>query len=251
MLNMSEREARRQFVARQGALQTLELTEAYNTGATTTTGGAVEYINLWLLGRCLQVFSTGTGERSAYPQRLCNYSFLTTGGRPDFQVNTVKCLVRWAKVVADLATPAKFLTKIRTTFLLSVQDAAAVLKVSRPTVYQWQTLNQMDQIRAHRDRDRLMTLYRLAKEWDRLGQLSGRWLTLPLERTGATVLDILCADAIDENALLQAHREIAELRPQLAEAEHRTSLEGVRAMRPAFSKLAEMERKRHARKGKS
>lgn len=251
MLKMNEREARRELVARQGALQILEQAEAYNTGATTTTGGAVEYINLWLLGRCLQVFSTGIEERLANPERICNYSFLTTGGRPDFQVNTTKCLVQWGKVVADMATPAKFLTKIRTTFLLSVQDAATVLNVSRPTIYQWQTLTQMDQIRAHGDRDRLMIVYRLAKEWDGLGQVSGRWLTLPLEKTGATVLDILRANTINENALIQAHREIAALRSQLAEAEHRSSLEGVRAMRPAFSKLAEMERKRHARKGKS
>ena len=251
MLNMSEQEARRQLLMRQSPLQVIEQGSAYNTGSNATTAGAVEYINLCLLGRYLHVLSTGADERVNKQLRLHTYHLSSTGGGPDFQINAVKCLTRWGQMISDMATPAKLLASLRTTFMLSVQDAAAVLQVSRPTVYQWQTLEQMEQIRARRDRERLLTVYRLAKEWDSLGNLSGRWLTLPLERLGKTVLEILQDEVIDRDALIVAHHEIAALKYQLIQAENRAALQGVRAMRKSLGKLNDLERKRRERKDKS
>lgn len=148
-----------------------------------------------------------------------------------------------APVPSPVLTPAEMLEAIRSAFMLNVSNAAEVLRVTRPTIYQWGALTDVAQIRAREDRERLQTLTRLAQAWRARGSLTGRWLVQPLPE-GPTVLDLLSEAHIDEVALLAAHSTLRAAAPRLRKAEHVRAMEAAEALGSAFEKLAGNEQKR-------
>lgn len=147
-----------------------------------------------------------------------------------------------------ILTPAEMLSIVRDTFLLNVSDAARVFKVSRPTIYQWMNLTDIEQVRALQDRNRIKDLYRLSRIWAGMGRLTGRWANQVL-RNGQSIIDLLSADKIDEQAIIDAHQQLLTASDFLRQGELSRSLSAARAMEGAFSNLAKNEEKR--RKGRS
>jgi DNA-binding transcriptional regulator YiaG len=145
-----------------------------------------------------------------------------------------------------VVSPAKMVEVVRSAFRLTVSDASKVLQVSRPTVYQWESLTDIEAIRAFNDRDRLKKLYQIALRWAARPPLRGRWLHAPL--SSGSVFDLLSDTKIDEGALNHAYDELSAMASRLQDDEHQRVVDAVEAMKGAFEKLAANEKKR-ARKG--
>lgn len=226
MLKMNEEAARQELFARRNGQQNSNSTwaDGYNTGFTHVAIGAKEYINY----------------------RLANGALLLSTRGSTFCILEIKSQFTLALPTRPIVTPAEMLTSIRNAFMLTVSTASAVFKVSRPTIYQWVSLSNIEQIRARSDRDRMKELYRLAQTWIHKGPLAGRWVeeTLP---SGISVLDLLSADTINQAAVLQAHDLLSNAKNRLRKAEHSRSLAAVEAMQSAFETLAAKEKNR--RKG--
>lgn len=133
-------------------------------------------------------------------------------------------------------SPASALDAVRDVFGLNVSETAAVLEVTRQTVYQWTKLDDMQQIRAHNDRNRIKMLYRAAKRWQNLPRLKGRWLYALLP-AGNTVLDLLRAPVVDEKALLEAHAALTVSTAKLRQEEGERTGKAIEALAGAFGGL--------------
>ncbi|HKU27904.1 MAG TPA: hypothetical protein VJQ54_20710 [Candidatus Sulfotelmatobacter sp.] len=239
MLNINEQEAFREEFARSSFLRRFDdFWDGYNTGVSIVASNASEYISYCLI--------KGAADRvcSAQPSHDLGGRFIATGGAMflvyEFRAEAETC-------ATVFATPAQMLETIRSAFMLKVSAAAAVLRVTRPTIYQWSTLNDVAQIRAREDRERLQTVFRLARSWNDAGSLMGRWLerTLP---SGRTVLDLLSDVHIDETAMMAAHSTLKAAAPQLRKAEHDRALGASKVLSSAFEKLAANEQKRRKEK---
>lgn len=242
MLKMNEEEACREIFARNA---NLNYTRAggYNTGATLSTYDANEYI-IYNVQRNIYCNPYKIGEHppmgALYPWGSNGYLSTGTSG---FCFLEVKGFPPKAEIVENIVTPAKMVAAVREAFMLTVSDAALVFKVSRPTIYHWETLDDMDQIRSRSYQNRIKELYRLSKAWAKLGPLTGRWLKVTLQ-VGVSVLDLLAAGKIDMGAILAAHKQIKSSKDRLRQAEHTRSLEAVQAMKSAFETLATKEKLR-------
>lgn len=142
-------------------------------------------------------------------------------------------------------TPASVLDVVRTVFGLNISETAEVFGITRQTAYQWMKLTDMEQVRAHENRDRLKQLYCAAQSWQNLSPLKGRWLYALLP-SGNTVLDLLRAPQIDLIALQSAYQAVA------ASTQERRREEGERATRAvqhAGESLSDIGAGRKARKG--
>lgn len=256
MLNMNREEALREVFARQGALQMMAQAEPYNTGASSTTRNAVEYINLWLLGRYLSTWAPGPENQAQHDFGLIGTRFVLSTGAAEYRMNTVRCSTNEPSQTAPdnalvvnegFATPANIVSTIRRAFMLSVRDTAAVFRVTRPTIYQWQTLTDLTLIRAHEDRNRMKTLYQLALVWAREGPLPGNWLTQPLAATGQSVLDLLSSEKLDVEAVRNARTILQAAVKDLAGAEHERSRRAAEGLARAIGRMAEHEERRRKR----
>lgn len=105
-------------------------------------------------------------------------------------------------------SPASVLDGVRTVFGLNISEAAEVFGITRQTAYQWMKLTDMEQVRAHENRDRLKQLYGAAQSWQNLPPLKGRWLYALLPG-GNTVLDLLKAPQINLDTLQAAYKALA------------------------------------------
>lgn len=142
-------------------------------------------------------------------------------------------------------SPASVLDGVRAVFGLNISEAAEVFGITRQTAYQWMKLTDMEQVRAHENRDRLKQLYGAAQSWQILPPLKGRWLYALLP-AGNTVLDLLKAPQIDLDALQAAYQALA------ASAANRRREEGERATQAATAlagAFAGLGAGRKARKG--
>lgn len=148
-----------------------------------------------------------------------------------------------AKPLSPVVTPADMLNTVRDAFMLNVSDAAKVFGVTRPTIYLWSTLTDIEQIRAHAVRDRMKMLYRLSLGWNRLGPLTGRWTSQVL-RSGQSVIDLLSAVTIDHKAILDAHAQLRSASSSLREAEAVRALNAAKALGPAFDRLSSLQEER-------
>jgi len=105
-------------------------------------------------------------------------------------------------------SPASVLDRVRTVFGLNVSEAAEVFGITRQTAYQWMKLTDMEQVRAHENRDRLKQLFGAAQFWQNLPPLKGRWLYALLP-SGNTLLDLLKAHQVDLDALQATYQTLA------------------------------------------
>lgn len=242
MLKMNEEGARREFFARSGLQNNFPFwADGYNTGSTLVANDAKEYINYYLAKRA----ERGCSMSSLSPDRQSGVLLLSTGGSAIF-ICEIKSQFTLMLPSRPIVTPAEMVTAVRKAFMLTVSTASAVFKVSRPTIYQWESLSDIEQIRAHSDRDRMKELYRLAQAWVARGPLAGRWLEETLS-SGMSVLDLLSTDRINQAAVLAAHDLLSTVKSKLRGAEHSRSLASVKAMQTAFETLAANEKNR--RKG--
>jgi hypothetical protein len=142
-------------------------------------------------------------------------------------------------------SPASVLDRVRTVFGLNISEAAEAFCITRQTAYQWMKLTDMEQVRAHENRDRLKQLYGAAQFWQNLPSLKGRWLYALLP-AGNTVLDLLKAPQIDLDALQAAYRALAASTTDRRREEGERATQAVTALAGTFAGLGAG---RKARKG--
>lgn len=142
-------------------------------------------------------------------------------------------------------TPASVLDMVRSVFGLNISETAEVLGITRQTAYQWIKLTDMEQVRAHENRDRLKQLYCAAQSWQNLPPLKGRWLYALLP-AGNTVLDLLKAPQIDLISLQTAYQAVAASTQERRREEGERATRAVTALAGAF---ADLGAGRKARKG--
>lgn len=142
-------------------------------------------------------------------------------------------------------SPASVLDRVRTVFGLNISETAEVFGITRQTAYQWMKLTDMEQVRAHENRDRLKQLYSAAQSWQNLPPLKGRWLYALLP-TGNTLLDLLKAHQIDLDALQAAYQALSASTADRRREEGERATQAATALAGAFAGLGAG---RKARKG--
>ena len=133
-------------------------------------------------------------------------------------------------------SPASVLDGVRTVFGLNISETAEVFGITRQTAYQWMKLTEMDQVRAHENRDRLKQLYSAAQLWKKHPLLKGRWLHALLP-AGNTVLDLLKAPQIDLDALLGAYQALSTSAAGRRREEGERATQAATALTGAFAGL--------------
>ncbi len=142
-----------------------------------------------------------------------------------------------------LATPATIVDRARNLLALTVTDAGRVFRVSRPTIYQWQSIGDIGQIRSHKDRQRLKDMWSIAETWSKLTPLKGRWLNHILPG-GKSLLDLLSVEKIDVAAVLSAHASLSMSQQELRGKEHQRVLQVLPGLRDAFKNLDALTQQR-------
>jgi hypothetical protein len=142
-------------------------------------------------------------------------------------------------------SPASVLDRVRTVFGLNISETAEVFGITRQTAYQWMTLTDMNQVRAHENRDRIKQIYRAAQSWQKQPQLKGRWLYALLP-AGNTVLDLLKAHQVDLDALQSAYQALSASTADRRREEGERATQAATALAGAFAGLGAG---RKARKG--
>ncbi|MFH2000030.1 MAG: hypothetical protein ABIK28_10130 [Planctomycetota bacterium] len=177
------------------------------------------------------------------PTQVLDYFSLGMPGLLDAstRVNQVFSIEIRPVQVSPVLTPAEMLNTVRDVFTLNVTDAARAFLVTRPTIYQWASLDDISQIRARNVLKRMKELYGLAIKWKSLGPLTGRWANMPLrDCSGQSVVDLLTADPIDHQAVLGAHAQLKAASAQLRQAEIDRSVKAVKALEGAFTRMDEL-----------
>ena len=146
---------------------------------------------------------------------------------------------------AVVLSPASVLDGVRKVFGLNISETAEVFNITRQTAYQWMKLTDMEQVRAHENRDRLMQLYGAAQSWQNLPLLKGRWLYALLP-AGNTLLDLLKTHQIDLDALQAAYQALAANTADRRREEGERATQAATALAGAFAGLGAG---RKARKG--
>lgn len=236
MLKMSQEEARRERRSRVSRLRAAD-SETYNTGAAVVVGDAPEYI----LGYLRDTRSPYVHGQAPYTDRQISSG---TGGTGSVLIFGVRGST--ASPSPIMLNPAAVLHAVRSIFHLTISQTAEVFRVSRPTIYQWQTLEDDKNIRAQKDCNRMRNLYDLANKWKMLGPLTGRWLTTPIQ-DNKSVFEMLCEDQPNEVALHNAHAQLLAASVRLKEAENRKSIEAVKALDDPFAKLDKAAKRRAKR----
>lgn len=147
---------------------------------------------------------------------------------------------------ATAITPASVVDQTRTVFSLNISDTADVFSVSRPTIYQWMKLEDIDLVRASQDRDRIKAVYRATRLWQKFRPLTGRWQQAILP-SGACLLDLLKEAQIDLAALEQAYDFLAATGNKRRKEQSARAQKAVAALADAFSDLT---KESNARRGK-
>lgn len=131
-------------------------------------------------------------------------------------------------------SPASVLDRVRAVFGLNISEAAEVFGITRQTAYQWMKLTDMEQVRAHENRDRLKQLFSAAQLWQSLPPLKGRWLYALLP-SGNTLLDLLKAHQVDVDALQAAYRALAASTTDRRREEGERATQAATALAGAFA----------------
>lgn len=141
-----------------------------------------------------------------------------------------------AEPFSAMLSPASVLDVVRTVFGLNISETADVFRITRQTVYQWMKLTDMEEIRSHDNRHRLRQIYAVAKLWQNLPQLKGRWLHALLP-TDNTVLDLLKASEVGRDALLAAHHALSARTLDRLTEEGERATQAATALMGAFASL--------------
>jgi hypothetical protein len=144
-------------------------------------------------------------------------------------------------------SPALVLDLVRTVFGLNISETAEVFGITRQTAYQWMKFTEMDQVRAHENRDRIKQLYGAAQSWQTHPTLKGRWLHALLA-TGNSVLDLLKTSPVDLDALQAAYQALSASAAERRREEGERTTQAVNALAGAFAGLGAG---RKSRKGES
>lgn len=215
---INQKQGRREWLARMGATTPVRFAEcAYGTGWDTSASDALSYVLL------LRISQSASSTAESVQYRLDSW-------RPDTQEFTASWagMLRYHSymqceqthtLVPSPVTPASIVDMVRTTFVLSVSDAAEVFRVSRPTIYQWSKLKSMEQIRSGEDRDRLKKLYGLVATWAARPALRGSWYRHVLP-SGQTVIDLLKGEQLDSAEFAQIHILLEQQCHMLQATEH-------------------------------
>ncbi|MCB9654428.1 MAG: helix-turn-helix transcriptional regulator [Deltaproteobacteria bacterium] len=107
----------------------------------------------------------------------------------------------------------ELLAQIRSSFGLNVKQTAEALRVERPTVYAW--INESSAPNADNE-ERIRSLGRLSKAWQRLTSVSAGRISTSVLSTGATLLDLLRQEPIPFD-------EVLEILPEVASRAERTA----------------------------
>lgn len=130
-------------------------------------------------------------------------SYCGTGGE-----SAVSVLLE-AQKEPDVLSYQETIASIRSALSLQIKELAEILGVTRPTVYSW--INNDSQPSAD-NRKRLQQVYRIASRWNQLCRLPAENLIRSPGRSSLSVLDLLKADTISEDTVVERLRELAELR---------------------------------------
>jgi hypothetical protein len=133
-------------------------------------------------------------------------------------------------------SPAAVLDRVRAVFGLNISQTAEVFGVTRQTVYQWMKFTDMEQVRAHENRDRIKQLYGAAQTWQNLPPLKGRWLYALLP-AGNTVLDLLKDPQLDIDALQAAYQALSIGTAERRREEGKRATQAAAALGDAFAGL--------------
>lgn len=136
-----------------------------------------------------------------------------------------------------VVSPASVVDLARNVFGLNISETADVFRVSRPTIYQWLKLEDMEQVRSREDRERIKAVYQAAQLWQQYPLLKGRWLQAILP-SGTTALDILKAQKIDPDALRAAYTTLAAGTGMRRKEEGERAQQAISKLAEAFSQLA-------------
>ena len=131
-------------------------------------------------------------------------------------------------------SPASVLERARAVFGLNISEAAEVFGITRQTTYQWMKLTDMEQVRAHENRDRLKQLFGAAQLWQNLPPLKGRWLYALLP-SGNTLFDLLKAHQVDRDALQAAYQTLAASTTDRRREEGERATQAATALAGAFA----------------
>lgn len=142
-------------------------------------------------------------------------------------------------------SPVTVLDVVRTVFGLNISETAEVFGITRQTAYQWMKLTDMEQVRAHENRDRLKQLFVAAQTWQSLPPLKGRWLYALLP-TGNTMLDLLKTPQVDLDVLQAAHQALSA---STADRQHEEGARATQAATALAGAFAGLGAGRKARKG--
>lgn len=147
---------------------------------------------------------------------------------------------------AAVITPASVVDLARTVFSLNISDTADVFGVSRPTIYQWMKLGDIDLVRSSQYKERIKMVYRATQFWQKFRPLTGRWQQAILP-SGACLFDLLKAEKIDLAALEEAYAFLDATGEKRRKEEGARAKKAVGALADAFANLA---KEANARRGK-
>lgn len=243
MYQINAESGRFEHMVRQGAMNAYVLPKmAYNTGTAISTPDPASYLlsaQLWSLleSSPMQPQPGGAGDslilREATSGGLVLVHRLTTQAAEPAR----------AQEAEEAVTPAMIVEFVRRVFALNMSDAAEAFRVSRPTIYQWAKLMDIEQVRSHSDRERLKALHRITKLWAGREPLVGRWQSMILP-SGKSVLDLLKEPQLNVLALTEAHRVLADRKDILRREDHRRAQGAAAALGNAFAKLGEAQGRR-------
>jgi hypothetical protein len=106
----------------------------------------------------------------------------------------------------ESATPKSMVAMIRSVWGLNITQLAQVLNVERPTIYLWSSLTDIHRVQRQK-LDRLLTIYRLAQQWQAKGVLPSTCLTTVIG-TAPTLLELLSAQDMASTTILQLHEQL-------------------------------------------
>ncbi len=237
-MEINRNEGRRELLARLGTSGSWPQQQTwYNTGWTASLANAMQYAQYLNIG-------FGVAQSGAVTQLLEPFhAFETTGGR--LIVHAVRISQTASATIDsdDVISPATMVSLVRSVFSLNVSDAASAFCVSRPTIYQWGSLSSFEMIRSNKVRERIKSLYRLAKAWESFGPLQGRWQKAVLS-DGSSLFELLCANEIDSKRIQKLHSTFVAQQSRLKQEEHQRAVRAVSKLGSSFAKLAANEKAR-------
>ena len=154
---------------------------------------------------------------------------------PPGSVWSIELNVETRKALA-IHSPASVLNQVRTVFGLNITETAEVFGITRQTVYHWMKLIDMDQVRAHENRDRLKQLNNAVQLWQNYPPLKGRWLHAFLPNS-STVLDLLKAAQVNLNDLQAAYKALSASTADRRREEGNRATQAVPKLAGAFAGL--------------